>query len=386
MNDKPGAIIIEGHVQGLSNTRSLGEAGIPVVVVDRHNCIARHSKYCTAFYQCPDFKSEEFVDFLVDLAENKNLKEWVLIPSNDHIVFNLSQNLEKISKHFKSLAPPPGELLNIYNKQKLLENAESVNVPFPKTWFPGAADLKDFPLKFPVITKGKFGLTFYKTFGRKVFFAENAGQLQEQLEMIAEKAGLKTVFVQEIIPDVGTNKTISYTAFSVDGKIKTHWIGQKLREHPWTFGTATFTESIINEKVQAYSEKLLQKLKYTGVSEVEFLYHPEEKEYMLIEINPRTWLWVGLAKACGINYALYIYNYLNGIASDYPDAYKVGLRWRNFWTDTVYSMMAIAKGKLSPGEYRRSLKPPVVHAVRSKDDPRPFRAMTRMLLSLAARR
>ncbi len=31
---KPGAIIIEGHVQGLSNVRSLGEAGIPVFVID----------------------------------------------------------------------------------------------------------------------------------------------------------------------------------------------------------------------------------------------------------------------------------------------------------------------------------------------------------------
>ncbi len=26
-------------------------------------------------------------------------------------------------------------------------------------------------------------------------------------------------------------------------------------------------------------------------------------KYKLIEINARTWLWVGLAKACGIDYA-----------------------------------------------------------------------------------
>ena len=31
---KKGAVIIEGHVQGLSNTRSLGEAGIPVIVAN----------------------------------------------------------------------------------------------------------------------------------------------------------------------------------------------------------------------------------------------------------------------------------------------------------------------------------------------------------------
>ena len=30
MDTKPGVIIIEGHVQGLSNVRALGEHGIPV--------------------------------------------------------------------------------------------------------------------------------------------------------------------------------------------------------------------------------------------------------------------------------------------------------------------------------------------------------------------
>ena len=61
---KPGAIIIEGHVQGLSNTRALGEAGIPVIVIDTHNCIARHSRYCKAFYKCPDYLSDEFIELI----------------------------------------------------------------------------------------------------------------------------------------------------------------------------------------------------------------------------------------------------------------------------------------------------------------------------------
>jgi D-aspartate ligase len=85
MSNTSGAIIIEGHVQGLSNTRSLGEAGIPVFVVDKVNCLARYSRYCRKFFRCPDFIEDAFADFLIDLAEKENLKDWVLIPSNDHI-------------------------------------------------------------------------------------------------------------------------------------------------------------------------------------------------------------------------------------------------------------------------------------------------------------
>ncbi len=59
-NTITGAVIIEGHVQGLSNARSLGEAGIPVIVVDRNNCIARYSRYCKMFYSSPDFDTDDF--------------------------------------------------------------------------------------------------------------------------------------------------------------------------------------------------------------------------------------------------------------------------------------------------------------------------------------
>lgn len=88
--NKTGAIIIEGHVQGLSNARSLGSKGIPVYVVDINTCIARYSKYCKKFFICPSFKSYEFTDFLIELAIKENLKDWVLILSYDHAVKTLS--------------------------------------------------------------------------------------------------------------------------------------------------------------------------------------------------------------------------------------------------------------------------------------------------------
>ena len=77
---KQGAVIIEGHVQGLANTRALGEAGIPVVVVDRNNCLARYSRYCTGFFYSPDFNSDDLALFLTDLARREGLEGWLLIP------------------------------------------------------------------------------------------------------------------------------------------------------------------------------------------------------------------------------------------------------------------------------------------------------------------
>ena len=100
-----GAVIIEGHVQGLSNVRSIGELGAPVIVIDMHNCIARYSKYCKHFFKCPPYASDEFADFLLQLADKEKLQDWLLIPSNDHAVHTISRFKSKIEKYYKTLVP-----------------------------------------------------------------------------------------------------------------------------------------------------------------------------------------------------------------------------------------------------------------------------------------
>ena len=113
---KPGAIIIEGHVQGLSNTRSLGAAGIPVIVVDKGDCVARHSRYCAGFFRCPDYDTDDLADFLIRLAKALNLKNWLLLPSNDHAVLTLSRNKSRLEAIFKVITPGLEIIENIYDE------------------------------------------------------------------------------------------------------------------------------------------------------------------------------------------------------------------------------------------------------------------------------
>lgn len=86
-----GVVVIEGHVQGLTNTRILGKAGIPVIVVDAGNCLAKHSRYCKKYFQCPDYQTDEFADFLLRLHRDEGLQDWLLLPSNDHAVYTISK-------------------------------------------------------------------------------------------------------------------------------------------------------------------------------------------------------------------------------------------------------------------------------------------------------
>lgn len=373
MSYKNGAIIIEGHVQGLSNTRSLGEAGIPVYVVDTTNCIAKHSRYCQNFFRCPEYKSDEFAYFLIDLAKKEKIRDWLLLPSNDHAVYTLSKHKSELEKYYKLITPRLEVIDNIYDKAKLLNLAEKCGVPIPATQYFSALDesLAQI-LSFPLITRGRNGLSFYKAVGKKALIAVDEEELRFQLRELEKKIDINRTLTQDVIPDGGSNRTISFAAFCEHGEIKNYWMGVKLRQHPVEFGTATFAKSIYVQNCYDLSVPLLKALDYTGVCEVEYLQDPRDGQFKLIEINARTWLWVGLAKACGVDFAKMAYEYTNGMDSEYPKEYETGVNWINPITDVVYSAKAILKGQFTANDYLKSLNNgKKVNALFAKDDWKP---------------
>jgi D-aspartate ligase len=383
---KKGAIVIEGHVQGLALTRSLGEKGIPVYVVDKRNCVARYSKYAQKFFICPDFNADAFVDFLIKLAKKENISGWVLLPSNDHAVITLSRNKQRLGVYYKMLVPEFDKIEQIYNKVTLLSTASGLGIPIPSTFCFTNTGVDGFSMSFPVITKGKHGLTFYRALKNKAFIANAKEDLEKQLKDIQGKINLADTFTQSVIRSDGTNKTISFTAFCESGTIKTFWMGVKLREHPLQFGTATLTESILEPRLIEPSKRLIKHFRYSGVCEIEFLKDPLDSQFKLIEINARTWLWVGLAKACGVDYGLYIYNHLNGLTNEFPKDYKLGVKWINRLTDTVYSISAISKGLLTIANYFKSMKGNRVGALYYQGDLKPLFAYALMTFSFLRRR
>ena len=381
-----GAIIIEGHVQGLSLTRTLGEKGIPVYIVDTRNCVARYSRYCLNFFICHDYNEDSFADFLINLAKDKMINGWILLPSNDHAVITLSRNKQRLEKYYKMLVPEFDRIEQIYNKVILLSIANDLGIPIPATHCLTNTQVENLVLKFPVITRGKHSLAFYRILKKKAFISDNEEELKNHLETIKQNYILEDTFTQSVIPSDLNNKTISFTAFSVEGEIKTFWMGVKLREHPVQFGTATFAKSVMEPVLLKLSEKLIKHFKYSGVCEIEFLKDPSDNQFKLIEINARTWLWVGLAKACGVDYGSYIYNFLNGIKNEYPQNYKIGIKLINLLTDTVYSLLAIKGGLLTLKQYFKSMKGKRVSALYYKGDVKPMLAYAFMTFSFLKKR
>ena len=342
-NGKKGVVVIEGHVQGLANTRLLGRAKIPVIVIDKENCIAKSSKFCQKFLKCPDFQSEDFISYLLDLQQREQLQDWLLLPSNDHAVFNISNHKYELSGKYKIITDDIAVIEKIYNKRKLLGLAKSISIPIPETVMPFNEHPTTLDLRYPVLIKGNNGLTFGKKYKTKAFLLHNERELHGLLSGELRGANPEDYFVQEVLPK--GEKTVSVSVFAIDGVIHTYWMGEKIREHPLQFGTATCCRSVLIDPLLDLTVHLIKHIRFTGVCEVEWLKDSRDGSFKLIEINARTWLWVGLAARGGINYPLMIYNYLtNGEIPTHKD-YKTDKIWLNLYTDLYYSARLLMKGE-----------------------------------------
>lgn len=362
-----GAIIIEGHVQGLSNVRSLGELGIPIYVIDKDIPLAKFSRYCQKYFRCHNYSDDELIKLLISIAQKEHLKNWLLLPSNDHIVENLVHHKSELQPYYKYIGTDTSILDIITNKLNLVEFADAHNVPTPHSCNAASIDIaKTF--SYPLLVKGAKGLSFYKATHQK---AIQANTLEELLQITQSLKGIVApheIMIQELIPSCKKDKVVSFTCFAIDGEIKAHWSGVKIREHPIKYGTATCAMSVNIPEVLDHAKALINSLGYTGICEIEFLKDNRDSQYKLIEINPRTWLWVGLAKACGVDYAKMLYYYASDISHKYINDYENGRLWVNSLTDFVFSIQAILKKQITFSEYLSTLKRNKVHAIWSWSD------------------
>jgi predicted ATP-grasp superfamily ATP-dependent carboligase len=233
------------------------------------------------------------------------------------------------------------------------------------------SECKTTNLEFPVITKGNNGLSFYKKTKSKVVLSNSLEELENNLKNLDGKIPIKDTFTQEMLPFSEEHKTISFTCFSVKGEIKAHWIGMKLREHPLRFGTATLAESIEKIELLLPSKKLIQTLQFTGICEIEYLLDIRDNKYKLIEINARSWLWVGLAKACGVNYAKLAYDYVNCIEIQEIKSYQTGIVWFNPITNIFFGIKGIFLGRVKLKSIFENLPKKKINALFQKGDRRP---------------
>lgn len=354
----PPALVFNCHITGLAVARSLAARGVPVVALDPDpRGLGQASRAVRERHRCPNPLDDEaaFVDWLLAHADAFGPRP-VLFPTNDEWVLAVARHAARLAPRFRM--PFDADAVEpLLDKRALYARAAALGVPIPRTFALDDAQRVAREIRYPAIVKPAEQRRFYDRFGVKVFRVEDAAAL---LGAAREAAGLACV-AQEIVavPRGGFYSLCSYLA--PEGEVRAAFVGRKLEQYPEGFGTACL---VVGEQVPEIVERgtaILGAFGYHGISEVEFIWDPERREHLLLDVNPRVWKWIALPIASGVDLPWLAYAEAIGRA-ERAGAVTDGLRWIY---ERDYALLARERPLLpAAGE--------VVLAVWDPADPGPF--------------
>jgi D-aspartate ligase len=296
-------------VNGLATLKGLGAAGVPChALLEDMDAPGASSRYATerTLQPNPHHHPEAFLDSLSEIAHALEARGQigVLVPTNDAVVKALAERPRAFGAGLVIHMPEPHVILATLDKKEQVLAARECGVPVPLTYFdtdlaPLFRDLDRGVVRFPLLIKGS-GVLTWKT--RKRFRSVPLETRAELDAKISEARSDDVEFViQEIIP--GDDDTL-YTFGSYRtkaGHLAGTFTGRKLRQRPPRFGTCRVGESVYSPELVTVGQRFLEQMHYFGVSQVEFKWDERDRTFKLMEINPRSWSWIGLSIQLGIN-------------------------------------------------------------------------------------
>lgn len=383
-----GAIVTGSDYRALALVRSLGRKGIPVLVLMHgDDLLAARSRYATM--QLP-FEAETEMQRaarLLDLADELQLDGWVVFPTDDEAAAMVGRRHESLAERFV-LTTPPWEVLRwAYDKRLSYRLAQSLAVPYPRTWT--AVQVLELgyeiELPFPLIIKPAIKEEFNPLTAAKAWQVNDRDELRARLTEAVEMVDCDLLLLQETIPGNGAAQ-LSYAALCEEGRVLASVTARRTRQYPADFGRAsTFVETIEQPQVAELSQQLLEEMRFSGLIEVEFKRDPRDDELKLLDINPRVWGWHSLCQRAGVDFPYLAWRLAQGLSVPASEA-ELGVRWLRFSTDFPTALREIARGRLPARDYVRSLRGPRAQAIFARDDPWPGLVELPMLIATLVRR
>lgn len=288
--------------------QDLGKKGVRCIAMDYFRSIGTYSKYAN-FVRCPNpcGKETSFINFLYEYCKKEKNKP-VLFPTGDEYSFALS----KYKKRLMDVSIPcvsdfETTKLLIYKREfcKKFQNKEYL---IPKTYDISKLN-KTYDKIFPIVAKPNFKIIATDKDMR--YLNKNIERLRltvlnnkKELKLFInkEKEFIDFLVFQEYIEGMSDSMYTVGIYANKDSNILGLFTGRKIRGFPADIGDCIVGENhsipkyVINNTI-----KIINDLSYKGIAEFEYKKDINTKKFKLIEINVRSWSWIGITSACGVN-------------------------------------------------------------------------------------
>jgi predicted ATP-grasp superfamily ATP-dependent carboligase len=302
------AIVCNCYFNGLSIVQQLGRRGIDVHALDAVRNVGTVSRY-GQFRRCPNpIDSEEaFVAYLETIATEFDDRP-VLIPTNDHWASAVARHRDRLAEAYRPCVASGSVVELLLHKGRFYEWASEREYPVPETW--RATEHTAVPSSaFPIVAKPDVRRissddpdnreTVERMNERRLTLLEDPPALHRFTESHADI--LERFVLQEYVR--GRSDRMYTVGLYADREhtVLGRFEGRKIRGYPPGSGDCRVGQvERVPDRLVEIADRLVADLGYSGIAEVEFKRDSETGAFRLIEVNPRSWSWIGITDRCGV--------------------------------------------------------------------------------------
>lgn len=297
-------LIIDGNRNGLGVARALrlGGAGLEIhIAAPTATPPARYSRHVAGFWRVPspDLPAD-WLEAMIALGQRLRDEDGLpyLLPVNDVYVILGARHWDRLGQYFQAAFETRIDTLDrCLAKDRCYDLADEVGVSVPLR-SDTAAGFGKKEGRLPAIVKPAIrnAPEFAANRPFRARICRTGAEIEKACaELVA--AGARPV-VQEFI-EGGDDNLVTAGVAAIHGRIVATFTGRKLRQFPPQVGEASYAESFDAPATAVAAGRMLSALGFTGLAQVEFK-RREGIDYLL-EINPRSWSWIGLTAASGVN-------------------------------------------------------------------------------------
>ena len=365
------------HHGGLGIARTTGRLGIRVYWVHGQPWPppGTLSHYvCGRTFWDPDAPDEASVEYLLEWGRRIG-GEPILIPIDDKATIFVADQAEALRERFLFPDQPTGLARALSSKKEMHFLCRKMGVPTPGAAFPRSGDDVAMFVEtavFPIVLKRIAGwLPENRTRMKSVTIVNSPEELLEEYEKI-ETPGEPNVMLQEYIPGDPESVWMFNGFFTNHSECLVGFTGKKIRQTPPFTGATTLGICLRNETVEKTTIDFMRKIGYSGIVDMGYRYDRRDGQYKLLDVNPRV----------GSTFRLFVdSNGMDVVRALYLDltgqpvrcgAPREGRKWIVEQSDLMSSLRLARLGKLTPGEWARSLRGLQEGAWFARDDFVPF--------------
>ena len=374
------ALILGATPNSLSAARSLGRAGLEVVIAatDTDHAVAR-SPYVSRF-ELLEAMDERAIESCLMRLPAPGEKPF-LLATGDQDSLLVAKHQARLREKYCFVCPPYDVLEVIVNKASLYEAAALHGIPHPLFHVVrevGDIDIAIAKVQTPCYVKPALAHEWRRIRRGKLEWAETAEELRRILSGNVA-TGLVAIPI-EIIPG-GDSEVYSVSTYIDRSGSAVGWrTKRKLRQYPLNAGNGCAQEICNEPEVAALGLRLLAVTGHRGPATVEFRRDERDGRFVLMEINARTILGQELITRSGFDVPLIAYHDAKGLPLPPMRQRWSRLRWVFLGDDFRAFRQLRENGFITTRQWLASVATCNVFAYFAPGDPGPFLARIAMWL------